>query len=68
MNYLLFLARTTIECLGKKGNEGSKFGPLKFFKGGTFGDYICDSPYQLIKSAADVMKNHSDTDFVFWTG
>ena len=41
---------------------------------GQFGDYNCDSPMKLIKSAVNFVKNHSETitdgdvKFVIWTG
>ncbi|CAB3367620.1 Hypothetical predicted protein [Cloeon dipterum] len=37
---------------------------------GQFGDYNCDSPWSLVKSAADFMKKkHGDNiEFVLWTG
>ena len=38
---------------------------------GLFGDYWCDSPWNLITSAVEAMKNATegrDADFVLWTG
>lgn len=36
---------------------------------GMFGDYMCDSPYQLISSAFQFMKQQSpQPDFMIWTG
>ncbi|XP_076128668.1 cyclic GMP-AMP phosphodiesterase SMPDL3A [Alosa pseudoharengus] len=36
---------------------------------GAYGDYMCDSPYQLISSAFQFMKHESpQPDFMIWTG
>ncbi|KAL4649111.1 acid sphingomyelinase-like phosphodiesterase 3a [Arapaima gigas] len=36
---------------------------------GEFGDYMCDSPYELIQSALNFMKQAGHlTDFIIWTG
>ncbi|XP_063079163.1 acid sphingomyelinase-like phosphodiesterase 3a [Engraulis encrasicolus] len=35
---------------------------------GTFGDFMCDSPYELIESAFKFMKTLPQPDFMIWTG
>ncbi|XP_055922715.1 acid sphingomyelinase-like phosphodiesterase 3b, partial [Eupeodes corollae] len=37
---------------------------------GRFGDYLCDSPWSLIESAALAMKSRQgdNVEFVLWTG
>jgi len=52
--------------LGRQSNGG---GVLRRTPG-RFGDYNCDSPWALVKSAADFMKKkHGDNiEFVLWTG
>lgn len=48
-------------CLSSKGYPASD--------PGDFGDFFCDSPYQLILSAFDFMKQQpQETDFIIWTG
>ncbi|XP_018598045.1 cyclic GMP-AMP phosphodiesterase SMPDL3A [Scleropages formosus] len=48
-------------CLSSKGHEA--------LNPGEFGDYMCDSPYELILSAFDFMKRSGQlTDFIIWTG
>ncbi|XP_037376237.1 acid sphingomyelinase-like phosphodiesterase 3a [Talpa occidentalis] len=48
-------------CASSKGEKASDPGP--------FGDVLCDSPYQLILSAFDFIKNSGqDASFMIWTG
>ncbi|XP_007521368.2 acid sphingomyelinase-like phosphodiesterase 3a [Erinaceus europaeus] len=48
-------------CASSKGANASNPGP--------FGDILCDSPYQLILSAFDFIKNSGQkTSFMIWTG
>ncbi|TMW44052.1 hypothetical protein DOY81_010869, partial [Sarcophaga bullata] len=37
---------------------------------GRYGDYLCDSPWSLIESAAKAMKSRQgdNVEFVLWTG
>uniref|UniRef100_A0A1A9VT24 Calcineurin-like phosphoesterase domain-containing protein n=1 Tax=Glossina austeni TaxID=7395 RepID=A0A1A9VT24_GLOAU len=37
---------------------------------GRYGDYLCDSPWSLIESAAEAMKSRQgdNVEFVLWTG
>ena len=48
-------------CASSKGANASNPGP--------FGDVLCDSPYQLILSAFDFIKNSGqEASFMIWTG
>lgn len=48
-------------CASSKGANASNPGP--------FGDVMCDSPYQLILSAFDFIKNSGqEASFMIWTG
>ncbi|XP_053314993.1 acid sphingomyelinase-like phosphodiesterase 3a [Spea bombifrons] len=48
-------------CLSSKGAKASN--------PGVFGDFLCDSPYQLILSAIQHIKDsHQKADFMIWTG
>lgn len=48
-------------CASSKGEKASDPGP--------FGDVLCDSPYELILSAFDFIKNSGqDASFMIWTG
>lgn len=48
-------------CASSKGAKASNPGP--------FGDVLCDSPYQLILSAFEFIKNSGqDASFMIWTG
>ncbi|XP_004674158.1 PREDICTED: acid sphingomyelinase-like phosphodiesterase 3a [Condylura cristata] len=48
-------------CASSKGEKASDPGP--------FGDVLCDSPYQLILSAFDFIKNSGqEASFMIWTG
>ncbi|XP_061479727.1 acid sphingomyelinase-like phosphodiesterase 3a [Rhineura floridana] len=48
-------------CASSKGVKASDPGP--------FGDFMCDSPYQLILSALKYMKDsNQQTSFMIWTG
>ncbi|XP_008840949.1 acid sphingomyelinase-like phosphodiesterase 3a isoform X1 [Nannospalax galili] len=48
-------------CASSKGKNASNPGP--------FGDILCDSPYQLILSALDFIKNSGqEASFMIWTG
>uniref|UniRef100_A0A8C0ZLY1 Acid sphingomyelinase-like phosphodiesterase n=1 Tax=Castor canadensis TaxID=51338 RepID=A0A8C0ZLY1_CASCN len=48
-------------CASSKGANASNPGP--------FGDVLCDSPYQLIMSAFDFIKNSGqEASFMIWTG
>ncbi|OCT80206.1 acid sphingomyelinase-like phosphodiesterase 3a [Xenopus laevis] len=48
-------------CLSSKGAKASS--------PGIFGDFLCDSPYQLILSAIQYIKDsHQKVDFMIWTG
>ncbi|XP_023652984.1 cyclic GMP-AMP phosphodiesterase SMPDL3A [Paramormyrops kingsleyae] len=59
-SYHLTEDRTKV-CLSSKGYPASD--------PGDFGDFFCDSPYQLILSAFDFMKQQpQQTDFIIWTG
>ncbi|XP_059473805.1 acid sphingomyelinase-like phosphodiesterase 3a [Neocloeon triangulifer] len=60
------LGDTSKMCwLGRQTNGG-----VRRLQPGPFGDYSCDSPWALVKSAADFMKKkHGDNiEFVLWTG
>ena len=36
---------------------------------GPYGNYLCDSPWQLIESSVNAMKEiREDVDFLIWTG
>uniref|UniRef100_A0A6I8SL29 Sphingomyelin phosphodiesterase acid-like 3A n=1 Tax=Xenopus tropicalis TaxID=8364 RepID=A0A6I8SL29_XENTR len=48
-------------CLSSKGAKASN--------PGIFGDFVCDSPYELILSAIQYIKDsHQKVDFMIWTG
>ena len=37
--------------------------------GGTYGDYECDSPWQLVTSSINAMKDvGAEPEFIIWTG
>lgn len=45
----------------KKDGTNPRFGP--------YGNYLCDSPIKLIRSAFEAMKKYNpNPDFIIWTG
>lgn len=45
------------------GGSRSQRGPL-----GRYGDYGCDTPWELVESAVKAMATRQDVDFLLWTG
>lgn len=53
-------------CLSSEGPRNSSTGSTG---GGIYGDYNCDSPWQLVVSAISAMKSiEPHPDFILWTG
>ncbi|KAK7069072.1 hypothetical protein SK128_011184, partial [Halocaridina rubra] len=49
--------------------ENSRLSASKVSKPGRFGDYLCDAPLDLIRSAVNAMKDFQpNPDFIMWTG
>lgn len=48
-----------------EGHAGSR---LQRRSSGRYGEYGCDSPWELVESAVNAMKTRQDVDFLLWTG
>ncbi|KAF7708702.1 hypothetical protein HF521_017759 [Silurus meridionalis] len=54
---------------GNSGSVCNSSGNRPTTHAGTFGDYVCDSPWDLISSSVHAMKNIlPEPDFILWTG
>lgn len=54
---------------GNSGSVCNSSGSHPSPQAGKFGDYLCDSPWDLISSSVHAMKDIlPDPDFIIWTG